>query len=262
MVQLARVSAAAKKERTYQDDTYSSTNRLVRYAHGTRIKTAIEMITAERARTVLDYGAGDGEMLLRLLSDPRAAEISRVIAFDPEEGFRAEMERRISTDPRVTIAATREEAAAQLHGRELDAISCLGVLEHLPLIERECFYRFCDQYLSTGGRCIIDVPVEIGGSLLIKTLGRRFAKGRSREYRLPELARSVLGMRTRDLQRMDPSADVEFIFTHKGFDHRVFRDELTRWQTVQETRMTPVRWLPSWLCNQEVFFLTRKRGKR
>ena len=114
------------------------------------------MITAERARTVLDYGAGDGEMLLGLLADPRATEIETVIAFDPEKGFRAEMERRIGTDPRVTIVGTRQEAAAQLHGRKLDVVSCLGVLEHLPLTEREHFYRFCDQHLSTGGRCIID----------------------------------------------------------------------------------------------------------
>jgi hypothetical protein len=150
------------------------------------------------------------------------------------------------------------ELESALQGRRVDAVACLEVLEHLSLTERQRFYGVCSEILVEGGLCLIDVPVEIGPTLLVKVFGRRVLKGRPGEYRLGELLRPTLGMRVRDPERFDPERPDGWVQDHKGFDYRELHDELREWMPVERTISTPVGSLPPWLCNQTIFLVARQ----
>lgn len=139
------------------------------------------------------------------------------------------LESRLS---RVLVASTLGRVVEALDGRSLDAVVCMGVLEHLPLRERARFFDFCARHLAPRRRVVIDVPVEIGPTLLVKQFGRRVLKRRGREYGPGELLGAVAGRRTVDPNRHGAGSDPDFIYTHKGFDHRVFRKELERHQEI------------------------------
>ncbi len=253
------MAALLRKPQTYREATYESPWRLIRYAHLNRLDTAIELITASRPKVVVDYGAGDGELVAQLLRDPRAASVELAISYEPLTIKLELAEERFTKEPRAAAAGSFDQIDDRLDGRATDVVSCLGALEHFPLVERQRFYLFCARRLSPHGRVVIDVPVEIGPSLVIKTLGRRVLKRRGREYARGELIRAVFGAETIDPDRFDPDSNVEFLFTHKGFDHRPFLRELDDFQDVIDVTPTPVRWLPGWLCNQEMLLLSRPR---
>jgi SAM-dependent methyltransferase len=249
------------KPATYEEATYASPWRLIRYPHRRRVSESIDLLTANDPGTVVDYGAGGGELIASLLADERGNGIETAIAYDPNEEATGRLRERLGDEPRAAVATSIEEVSAHLAGRGADAISCMGVLEHLPLRERRRFYDFCAEVLSPAGRVVIDVPVEIGPALVVKQFGRRVLKRRDREYERGELLRAVVGIRTVDPARFEAGGGPDFIFTHRGFDHRVFRDELERFQDVRDAVTTPIGWLPSWLCNQEVFYVTEARPR-
>lgn len=87
----------------YQLQTYASPSRLVRYPHRRRLEIAIELVAEVRSRVVVDYGAGDGELAVRLLADPRGATVERLIAFDPTPEFHRELTSRLGGERRVGI---------------------------------------------------------------------------------------------------------------------------------------------------------------
>lgn len=96
---------------------------------------------------------------------------------------------------------------------------------HAPLIERNAFYETVDQTLAPAGRCVIDVPVEVGPSLLIKHLGRRLLKGRPAEVSRDELVNRAVGRTAFDPARFDPTTN-EWIHFHNGCDYRILAQEL------------------------------------
>ena len=218
------------------------------------------MLLADQPGVVLDYGAGNGEMLAQSFSPTRAAGvIDLAIAYDPNPQMRASAEEKlVPHSSRAAVIGDLAELESALQGRRVDAVACLEVLEHLSLTERQRFYGVCSDILADGGLCLIDVPVEIGPTLLVKVFGRRVLKGRPREYRLGELLRPTFGMRVRDPERFDPERPDGWVQDHKGFDYRELRDELRGWLPIERTISTPVRALPPWLCNQEIFLVARQ----
>ena len=234
----------------YAAQTYASPHFLVRYSHGQRFRRAAELVSARRPRSVLDYGAGDCQFLLEL-RPPRA------VAYNPPDEV-MDVRRRLREHDADFVRYCQD--IGELEGERFDVITCLSVLEHLPLPERERFYELCKRVLVPGGCCVVEVPVEIGPSLLVKDWVRRRQKGRRREYTRGELARLAVGRSPVDPGRHDPDARDTYIETHKGFDYRLLRRELERHFEVRASFPTPLRWLPPWLGNQEVFFVLENRS--
>ncbi len=96
----------------------------IRYADLNRLDAAIELITAARPRVVIDYGAGDGELIAQLLRDDRAASVELAISYEPIPSKLALALERFGDDPRAAGAGSFEEIDAKLDGRAADAISC------------------------------------------------------------------------------------------------------------------------------------------
>lgn len=246
----------AKVPEDYARTTYDSPHFLVRHGHRRRFAKAVEIVDRFQPKALLDYGAGDGAVF-KMLAEHSGFVPDRMVAYDPNPDGIEGLEEQLS---KLAFPATATTDLSSISGQRFDLILCLEVLEHMPLPERFKFYRLCAEQLNPGGRCLIDVPVEVGPSLLVKHLGRVFLKARPSEYGARELAAIVLGATAFDPARFDPDDTSTWIQNHKGFDYRLFAKELRAHFAVEEVFATPLDRLPPWLCNQEIFFLVGNRS--
>ena len=102
---------------------------------------------------------------------------------------------------------------------------------------------------------MIDVPVEIGASVLIKEFGRRALKRYPREYSTRALVRRAVGLRDPDPARFEPANESTWILAHTGFDHRFVVDEVRERFLVRRVYGTPFERIPPSLGNQEAFIV-------
>jgi SAM-dependent methyltransferase len=249
---------ARRLPRDYGEQTYNSPYRIVSYPHQRRCALAIEEVRRARAKTLLDYGAGDGHIVAELAKRSGAGGLERVTLYEPVPAF-AQLARERMTETALASSAEVLETL-DLEDRKFDFILCLGVLEHMPLPERERFYSLCVEHLAPGGRCLIDVPIEIGPPVVLKEVVRVTLKGRRPEYTPRRLMRTVLFGTVFDPARYAADSDSTWIHYHTGFDHRLFRAELESRFELLDCYGSPFRYLPPSLMNQEIFFVVRPKA--
>jgi 2-polyprenyl-3-methyl-5-hydroxy-6-metoxy-1,4-benzoquinol methylase len=115
-----------------------------------RIRSNLHMLGYAKG-SCLDYGAGNGEILLE------AAKTGRACYYDVEgETMRFARERARQRNLSIQFTSTKAElsTAAQLDG--FDTIFSLDVLEHLPDLPGEL--DFLASLLNPGGLLVFDVP--------------------------------------------------------------------------------------------------------
>jgi 2-polyprenyl-3-methyl-5-hydroxy-6-metoxy-1,4-benzoquinol methylase len=115
-----------------------------------RIRSNLNMLKRANG-SCLDYGAGNGEILLEV------AKTQRACYYDVEgETMRFARERARQRNLAIEFTSTKPElsAAAQLDG--FDTIFSLDVLEHLPDLPGEL--DFLASLLNPGGLLVFDVP--------------------------------------------------------------------------------------------------------
>lgn len=240
---------------SYEEQTHASPYWIVRFPHRRRIGLAVKEIRRQQAQTLLDYGSGDAYLIERLAMG--GSDVPRTTLYEPVEHYAEKSRRtvaRLELDHRVDIITHLSEC----DGMQFECIACLEVLEHMPLPQRNLFYETCQRHLAPGGACIIDVPVEVGPTLLIKELARRVLKGREPEYSNADLLRRSLGRRVHDPQRFDPSNNTTWIHYHTDFDYRELRDELGRHFRLDRSFGSPFPALAPPLGNQEAFIICHR----
>ena len=241
---------------TYAARTYASPYWIVRYSHQQRFKVAGESVGTADPATLLDYGCGDGHFLIGLLEYGILSPQTRIVAFEPiydvAELLRANLAESQCADRVEVVTDIRV-----LRDTRFDCIACMGVLEHLPLLPRFAFYDFLQEALTTEGFALIDVPVEIGPSVLVKEFGRRVLKRDPPDYAVGELLRIAAGGAVFDPKRFNPD-ESDVICRHQGFDHRILLREIEQHFTIVDSTPTPLPRLPSWLGNQELILTLRR----
>jgi SAM-dependent methyltransferase len=241
---------------TYAERTYNSPIRIVRYAHKRRFQLICAQALQDKPQVVLDYGSGDAEMLLMLLSDPNCPPTTQAIAFESWYAENLAQHLRELPDQSVTGRIAVETSEDAVESSSCDVVACGNVLEHVTLAQRYRFYDFARRILRPGGRVVIDVPVELGPALLVKTFTRRVIKSYDREYSMSELIKAGVGCKVFDPGRFDPRGKEEFFVSHKGFDYRLLVQEMAGWGfVIERVEPSPVTWLPAPLANQEVIIV-------
>jgi 2-polyprenyl-3-methyl-5-hydroxy-6-metoxy-1,4-benzoquinol methylase len=115
-----------------------------------RIRSTLNMLNRARG-SCLDYGAGNGELLLEV------ARTDRAVYYDVEgETMRFARERAMGRNLPIEFFHSKEELAAAGKKRGFDTIFSLDVLEHLPDLPGEL--TFLASLLNPGGLLIFDVP--------------------------------------------------------------------------------------------------------
>lgn len=69
----------------YAEQTHASPSIIVRYPHRVRYRTAIDAFLTAAPSTLLDYGAGDGHVLVEAINQGLASQ--RIVAYEPVEEY-------------------------------------------------------------------------------------------------------------------------------------------------------------------------------
>jgi len=219
---------------------------MVRFAHKKRNIYIANLISTFNPKTLIDYGAGDGELYKNL--DLKA--LSKVVLFDPDMHMIKQLNSNLGRMSGFDRCIVTNKINTPLP--KYDLILCLEVLEHLPMPERIKFYKFCSSSLTSKGTCIIEVPVEYGPILLLKEFGRKYFKGRSTEYGFKELCMaSFFGVIKDKHNRFDSHDNRTSISPHHGFDLFKFVMELRYYGNVKFLYNSPFKFLPK-IFNQSV----------
>src|SRR5690242_16984663 len=134
-----QLGSRKRRPRDYREQTYASPFWIVRYPHRARFDACVRAVRSAGARRLLDYGAGDGQFLVRL-GKTRGPDVD-VVAYEPGH-FASLIPRDV---PGIRRPMRIVESLGEIRGERFDAIVCLAVLEHMPLPERQKFYRLCEQ---------------------------------------------------------------------------------------------------------------------
>jgi hypothetical protein len=219
----------------YDRQTVNSPNPLQKFAHRQRMAKSILLASkcVPKDGTIVDFGAGNGLFLSTLgigRPDVKLFAVEPFMApiFDSRINY-IESFRDLSTNP--------------------DLISAFEVCEHLTDQELEQFFSDVHNSISPDGRMLVSVPIMIGGALIVKELSRSILFRRFSDYSASEL---IAGLTGRVVPR--PSSRIA---THKGFDFRWLRHELTRLFIIEEEILSP--FLLPWWANSQIFFVCTKR---
>jgi SAM-dependent methyltransferase len=220
------------REIPYEEQTLDHPNPIARYAHQKRYLNSLQLVDGllPQGGIILDFGAGQGELLHRLASRRPDA---RLLAFEPLMTIKY---------PEVSACDSMKMVA----DRSIDVLCAFETLEH---ISDQQITEFMDQAIRVckpDARIIVSVPIMQGATLPVKQAVRSILFRRYSDYSLGEIARGVLGL------HVDRAKDI--LLSHKGFDHRVLLGLLQTRLRLDQTIHSPFRSLP-WWSNSQAFFV-------
>lgn len=193
----------------YADHTIKNRSLLKRFSHSRRFELTLRLLAVARNDKVLDYGTGDGYMLIQMLS--ATPQPQRVVGYEPLESSYQELQQTISK-----MSTDRVEITDDLNrfdSQEFDKVCCLEVLEHLTEENQRNVLCTISYVLNDHGFAVISVPIEIGVSGLLKNFARWILRQQHRNATAVNILKSFLGLKI-------DRGNQPFILSHIGFDYR------------------------------------------
>jgi len=235
---------------SYADLTLGDRSRIKRYIQEHRFADALHFFPPD-ARTVLDFGAGNGELALRITNGVISAEPIAITCYEPSPLIE-EARERVGHLPGVQVIDTCADVAPD----SIDVVYCLEVFEHLPPRQTSTALATIHQMLRPGGLLIVGVPIEVGLPALCKGL---FRMTRRREFDThpANILRAILGGEFLFRPMMQIAPGLDYYPHHTGFDYRRLRDTLARSFRLERQACSPFGTLGPAL-NSEVYLIVRK----
>ncbi len=238
---------SAQVDGAYADLIHNNRSLLKRFSHGRRFEVAVRLLDPAPGDHILDYGTGDGHMLVRLAATPCA----HATGFEP---FPDQFEELQATVARLPAGRARAVAAlSELAPASFDKVCCLEVLEHLPAhLQRESLTAMARLAKPTG-RVLVSVPIEIGAGSLFKNLARLALRQTHDGTSLATIGRAALGLAV-------PRDGGDYMPSHLGFDHRELEKQFAASGLVLQRRdYSPFSALGTIVNSQIFYLLTRAR---
>lgn len=224
---------------TYRRLTQGSPSRIKRFSHRKRMQIA-ETFASDGP--ILDFGAGDAELLRLFASAPGCS--AELWGFEPHLIAEARENLAQLVGNRVRLV----DSVQELPARYFDRVYCLEVLEHLPEHLQIEALRNIGRLMAPGGRCVISVPIEVGPASLAKNAVRLIARQPHPGTTPRTIVRAAFG---RPIVR----EEADYIPSHLGFRHRELEGLLASLGVLVERRVfSPFPWLGSW-ANSQVFYV-------
>ena len=225
------------REVPYEKQTLSHPNPVARYAHQARYRKSLALLTrlVPEGGTILDFGAGEGELLHRLAG---LRPDIRLLAYEPYMKIKY---------PDIANLRNLEE----IESDSIDLLCAFETLEHISDQQIDFFISEAMRICRTDAKIVVSVPIVHGPILPLKELSRCILFRRLSEYSIAELVRGVCGLRVERASNLQLS--------HKGFDYRLLRDRLGACFKAIEEFYSPFHRLP-WWCNSQVFFVFARKG--
>lgn len=236
----------------YAGLTREDPNPVKRWLQEKRLSDALAALPRGlRPRTIVDFGAGDGELAWRLAA--RFPE-ARVAVFEPARDFAAASRRRLGA--RAVVVETE----GALPSFCADLIVCTEVFEHLPPAEERAATRQLDRLLAPGGRLLVGVPVETGPPALVKGLFRAVRRSEAEDARWSAIRSAAAGQAPADREVVEIAPGRRYHPSHLGFDHRALRARLAERFTIAGERRSPLAAAPVWAASEVYWLLQRRSG--
>lgn len=237
-----------------------SRSAFIAWSHRSRFRTARRLVEPGAGKRLLDYGCGDGTFL---------AEVGGMFAEAAGAGnARDEIEdcrRRLGDRDQLKFFLVDDLASPQYCGR-YDLVTCMEVLEHCLDAMVSKVLDDLRRLVGPDGRVIISVPIEIGPALAGKQLMRRIAGWRSigdykynDRYSSRELLQMLFATRRTAIERPVYGTGAEAYHSHKGFNWRALRDEVSGTFKIQRTIFSPLGALRGYFSSQ-AWFVCAPRG--
>jgi SAM-dependent methyltransferase len=196
---------------------------------------------------VLDFGAGNGELIKRLAGRFPDAQF---FCYEPTEGYRKQAAENLKSVKYVQFPGQTESLPAG----SMDLVFCMEVFEHLPDAVIQTALREIDRLLKKDGAAVIGVPVEIHLAALWKGLFRITRRYGETDARLGNILRAIFGHPPRNRDIVQLESGVPYIIRHLGFDYRQLRKELAARFEIRNRFGSPFPYLPVFL-NFEVYYV-------
>lgn len=215
----------------YDIMTYNNPNLIARFAHRTRHKVSLQLAQSllPKNGVVVDFGAGDGLFVHNI---QQARPDIHATAIEPNTELRYPNIRRL-----INIEDIKEGS--------VDLICAFEVAEHLADEDLTAFFVGSRKALTTRGHLLITVPIMYGLALPVKELQRMILHKRWTDTGAVDMFKGILGISIPRAHNRHTS--------HKGFDFRWLRNQLSTHFRVTQEFYSPFRHLPWWVNSQAVF---------
>lgn len=238
---------------SYASHTRNDSSRLKRLIHHRRMVDALKVVSrAERLSTIVDFGAGDGDMCCHFAD---AFPAARLHCYEPAAQLRTEAEQHCAPHPSISVI----EATTDLPDQMADLVFCTEVFEHLPEAETDAALNEITRLVRADGLVVISVPAEIYVAGFAKGCFRFLRRRGQFDARPRNILKAALGMPIQDRPIGQIGPGLAYHFHHTGFDYRQFARRLSESFEVTAVVGSPFAWLPPWM-NSEVYFSLKPRS--
>ena len=231
----------------YADLTTDSPSSLKRFSHSRRFNMALKLLAVKGDDKVLDYGTGNGFMIMQLL--PLNPQL--IVGYEPMEKIYQELQDVIRPISAGRVAITND--LSRLQAQKFDKICCLEVLEHLPNDHQCAVLASIRHFLNDQGIAVVSVPIETGWSGLLKNLARLILRQQHVNTTAVNILKSFLGLKIERGSR-------PFISSHIGFNYRDLEKLFSvAGFNIKTKRFSPLKGLGGFLNSQVIYVLAKNR---
>lgn len=230
----------------YQEYTYRSQSPIKRWLHQKRFDQALKILDLKKTDLLLDYGCGDG-YLLKLCS--KIIPSQNLFGFDPADIMHKEAVKNVGK--KIKVVKNINEL-----NKKFTKIACLETCEHLADGDLKILLSSIKKLLVSNGQIIISVPIETGIPATLKNLFR-FAKNKN--YDNLSFNSKIKALFSRSIVRKttEKISNINYIYTHIGFNHRNFELLLKDYFKILRKSYSPINFLGPGL-NNTIYYVCKK----
>lgn len=232
---------------SYDKCTYNDSLFIKRWLHRRRFAHVLKFLDLKAGERILDYGCGDGYFLRLIKNHFPAVE---AVGFEPYGPKCKEAQNKLSgLDIKIF------QSVESTKGQKFDKITCLETAEHLDDNGLEVLWSNTRSLLASGGLLIISVPLEIGLPALIKNTYRLLKNRPYDNLSFINYFKAIAGFRIkRRVITLEPG--LNYIFSHMGFDHRVFEKQLAKHFIIERKEGQPWPFFGT-IFNNTLYYICR-----
>lgn len=196
----------------YAKLTIENSSFLKRFSHSKRFDVAVKLLNIAEGDVILDYGAGDGYMLNKIIQ----ARPDYVVGYEPVKSQYDQLIESLNAQSVEFVGIVDD--LAKIGDRRFNKISCLEVLEHFnEANQRMLLLSIKNLLVDEGGYLVVSVPIEIGFAGFFKNC-IRFLLGQ-----LHQGSSFINVIKALFAIPIDRGKDF-YISSHIGFDYRELED--------------------------------------
>jgi len=237
---------------SYSYITFKDKNPIKRWLQNQRLLSAIRLAhnSNKNQQVICDFGAGNGE-LCKLLG--KIYPDAKIICYEPTLSLLNEARENLKGIEHVIFCQDSNSIALE----SIDLLFCLEVFEHLPPKETDDALDLISRILSSEGRLVVGIPVEIGVPALYKGIFRMSRRFGAFDATFKNVLLSFIGFPPNVRPTSEISPGLNFYIEHMGFNFHRFKEKFGARFKILKISASPFPFFTYWLM-PEVYFTAIK----